>query len=105
MIYVDPPYVEKGALYVHDFGEADHRRLAEELHRFKETRVVVSYYDHPFVDELYEGWTKRVFEVSKALAHAGRRGKNDTKAREVLLINGPSLVEPRDRVIPLFGET
>ena len=96
-VYMDPPYLVKGAKYVHDFSVADHRRLAELAGRFRLARVVVSYYDHPALAELYPGWTKRVIEVSKALAHQGRRGTNDTKASEVLLINGPSLAgEPEE---------
>lgn len=99
-LYVDPPYLlgtrsadagfgrrAGSSLYVHDFSDDDHRKLAELLGRFTKARVVVSYYDHSLVDELYEGWTKSVIEVSKALAHQGRRGANDVKAREVLLVN------------------
>lgn len=92
VIYCDPPYIEKGAKYIHDFTETDHNRLAELLHRFKKTRVVVSYYEHPRLNDLYPGWTRRHFEVSKAMAHQGRRGENNTKAVEVLLINGLSRV-------------
>jgi DNA adenine methylase len=101
-IYVDPPYIEKGSTYLHDFGMSSkrgqdkssalqaHRDLAALLRRFKKTRVVVSYYEHPMLSELYPGWSCRRIEVSKALAHQGRRGENDTKAMEVLLINGQS---------------
>lgn len=91
VIYADPPYVEKGAKYVHDLVEADHRRLAELLRRFTKSRVVVSYYDHPLVRELYDGWTIRCIEVTKALVNQGMRDKGGaTKAVEVLCINGPS---------------
>lgn len=98
-IYVDPPYLKKGATYLHDFGMKpkrgqdrerameDHRRLAEALSRFRHCRVVVSYYDDPLLVELYPGWSKHTHEVSKALAHQGRRGASDAKAQEVLLIN------------------
>jgi DNA adenine methylase len=89
-IYCDPPYLVKGARYVHDFADKDHVRLATLLRRFRRARVVVSYYDHPRLAGLYPGWTKRTFEVSKAMAHQGRRGGNDTRAVEVLLFNGPS---------------
>jgi len=104
-IYIDPPYIAKGATYLHDFGmtskrgqdrdEAieEHKRLALAVRRFEHSRVVVSYYDHPELERLYSTWTKRVIEVSKAMAHQGRRGQNDTKAREVLLLNGPSYAE------------
>ena len=94
-IYVDPPYIEKGLKYVHDFSDDDHDRLAVELNRFKKTRVVVSYYDHERLASLYPYWTKRRFEVTSSLAASSSRGKQNTsKATEVLLINGPSLVEP-----------
>lgn len=38
-IYCDPPYLTKGAKYVHDFDVADHARLAEQLARFRRTRT------------------------------------------------------------------
>lgn len=94
-IYCDPPYLVKGAKYVHDFDSQDHERLADALSRFRRTRVVVSYYDHPRLDELYPGWTKRHLNVSKALVHQGRRGASDVRAPEVLLVNGPLNAQPR----------
>lgn len=106
-IYVDPPYIVKGATYLHDFGMTSkrrqddaaamdkHRELAEALGRFRHTRIVVSYYEHPMLDDLYpRSWARRRIVVSKALAHQGRRGANDTKATEVLLMNGDSLCQP-----------
>lgn len=107
-IYLDPPYVEKGATYVHDFddgqewagmfcGDAErpmsHSELAEMAGRFKKARVVVSYYDHPTVRELYKGWTFVPCPVTKALVNQMRRDTVDgaEKAPEVLIINGPSL--------------
>ncbi|HOI56010.1 MAG TPA: DNA adenine methylase [Phycisphaerae bacterium] len=94
VIYCDPPYIAKGASYLHDFTEADHRRLAELLGRFRRTRVVVSYYDHPLLTELYPEWTMRRLKATKAMVHAGRRGNTGrVDAPEVLLINGASLVE------------
>ena len=94
-IYCDPPYVDKGADYQHDFVPEDHERLAGILKRFKKTRVVVSYYEHPTVRELYRDWTVRSIEVSKAMAHQGSRGRNDKRAVELLIINGPSLGESK----------
>lgn len=92
VIYADPPYLEKGAKYVHDFDSWDHHRLATLLGRFQKTRVVVSYYEHPRLSQLYPGWTKISIDVSKAMASQGKRDKaNDIRATEVLLINGPSL--------------
>lgn len=93
VVYCDPPYIVKGAKYEHDFESGDHTRLADLLCRFKKTRVVVSYYEHPRLTELYPGWTKRKLKATKALVSQGQRGKGSAvEAPEVLLINGPSLV-------------
>lgn len=92
-IYVDPPYLMKGAKYVHDFKPADHARLAELLHRFKLSRIVVSYYDDPRLEELYPGWAKigsTQLKVAKSMVNSGKRDqKGRTEAPEVLLVNGP----------------
>lgn len=105
VIYVDPPYVVKGALYLHDFNGDDHPRLAKLLSRFKKTRVIVSYYDHPLVRDLYADWTWRHLDATKALVNQGMRDQGGAvKAPEVLLINGPSLVEPEPRDLFTEGE-
>ncbi len=101
-IYVDPPYLVKAAKYVHDFEAADHERLAAELRRFKQARVVVSYYADPRLSSLYPGWTQHQIEVAKATAVQGRRGPRDSRAIEVLLCNGPSLAQNRGTVRTLF---
>lgn len=91
-IYLDPPYITKGGRYLHDFAAADHQRLATELRRFTQSRVVVSYYAHPSLAELYPGWTVVEKYRTKSLANQGTRDRNGaTVAPEVLLINGPSL--------------
>lgn len=103
-MYCDPPYLVKGAKYVHDFSADDHQRLATLLTRFKRTRIVVSYYEHPRLDELYPGWTKRHLKANKSLVNQGLRDKGGaTKAPEVLLINGPSLVEVASKPQELFA--
>lgn len=89
-IYCDPPYLKKGAKYKHDFASADHERLAEALARFKRTRVVVSYYDHPQLAELYPGWSRVYLEVTKSLVNQGKRDQGGAvMATEVLLVNQP----------------
>lgn len=91
VIYCDPPYLVKGASYVHDFDGLHHKQLADGFARFQKTRVVVSYYDHPLLDQYYPGWTKVYCTRTKAMASQGKRDAgNDIKAPEVLLINGPS---------------
>ena len=86
-IYCDPPYIVKGAKYVHDFAPADHGRLAGLLHRFEKTRVVVSYYDDPLLGELYPHWRMEKIEVTKALSLQNHKGAKPSKATEVLLMN------------------
>lgn len=89
VIYCDPPYLAKGASYVHDFTAADHERLAKMLAKFTQARVVVSYYDDVRLGTLYPGWTKIDCATVKAMAAMNcRDGDNDTKAPEVLLVNG-----------------
>lgn len=89
-IYCDPPYLVKGAKYLHDFDCDDHRRLAELLRRFKKTRIVVSYYDDERLKDLYPGWRCDRIEVTKSLVNQGMRDKGvAVKATEVLLVNEP----------------
>jgi len=95
-IYADPPYLPESMTgsrgYFHDFTSEDHDRLAAALIRFRKARVVLSYYDHPRLDALYPDWTKRCLKTNKGLGNS-TRGAKRTPAPEVLLINGPSLVE------------
>ncbi len=95
VVYCDPPYVVKSGRYRIDFAVGDHERLAQALARFRKTRVVVSYYDHPLLDQLYAGWHKRILNEWKTRPHNGVR---KPKPPEILLINGPSLVPPASTV-------
>lgn len=96
-MYVDPPYVKKGAKYIHDFASGDHKRLADELRRFGQARIIVSYYDEPELADWYAGWTTVRLKATKALVNQGARDeKVATEAPEVLLINGPSYTESRE---------
>lgn len=86
-IYVDPPYLVKGAKYKHDFTTADHIRLAAALCRFKLSRVIVSYYEHEDLAQLYPGWGKIKCTVAKSVVNSGQRPKGRIEAPEVLLVN------------------
>lgn len=89
--YCDPPYIAKGADYIHDMNHADHAALRIALSRFSKTRVVVSYYDHPFVRELYDGWTFVEAPTTRSMSNQGMKAKGEaTPAPELLLINGES---------------
>jgi DNA adenine methylase len=98
-IYVDPPYLAKAARYVHDFDSHgggifgdDHTQLARAVSRFTKARVVVSYYAHDRLADLYppDRWTLRDCSINKGIHNAGKRGSDARTAPEVLLINGPS---------------
>jgi DNA adenine methylase len=55
-LYLDPPYVQKGAqLYPHAFGRDDHVRLAETLRQIK-AEWLLSYDNCDEVRDLYGGW-------------------------------------------------
>jgi DNA adenine methylase len=89
-IYADPPYLKKGAKYRHDFTPIQHVRLSAALRRFRFTRVVVSYYEHPNLVNLYPGWHKAKVKATKALVSQGMRDATGaTEAPEVLLSNLP----------------
>lgn len=91
VIYADPPYLEKHAGYLHDFTDEDHERLASALSGFSKTRVVVSYYEHDKLADLYGGdWTKIDCTMSKSVGRPGlSSGKAISVAPEILLVNGP----------------
>lgn len=58
LIYCDPPFVGTEGYYAVDFTEEDHVALAQLLHEAS-GKVVLSYYDHPLVRDLYSegnGW-------------------------------------------------
>lgn len=90
-IYCDPPYIIKSDQYLHDFGngfmgEDDHSRLAKVLAKFRRARVVVSYYEHPRLAELYPAWRKIDLIRNRNLSSvSGADGSK--KAPEILLIN------------------
>ena len=95
-IYVDPPYLVKSGKYAHDFDPGEHEKLAELLNFFLNARVVVSYYDHPRLADLYPArfWIKRDVSLTKNIVSQSMRDrKGKTVAPEVLLLNGPSYAQ------------
>lgn len=104
-VYLDPPYMhatrsgENNGGYRHDFTDYgggiladDHDRLAEALSRFagsRTTRVVVSYYDHPRLADLYPPPAWRIIGHTrhKHLHVQNKRGASRSEAPEVLIVN------------------
>lgn len=79
-IYCDPPFPGPGDKYAHRFDENQHRRLAARLSEFKACRVVMRFYDHPLVRELYAApqW---------AWTHLEGRDQANQATPEVLIVN------------------
>lgn len=88
-VYCDPPYFEKKPGYFFDFVGDDHQRLAAALRRFRKTRVVLSYYAHAEVDQLYPDWKRIDCTMRKNIAVVGSKAGADgnAKAPELLLVN------------------
>lgn len=90
VVYCDPPYFDKSDKYVYDFNLEDHEKLARSLQRFNKARMVVSYYDDPRLESLYEGWNKIELKVSGSSLRNATRGKKKKPRKEqveVLLLN------------------
>lgn len=51
--YWDAPFPGPGDRYKHPFDESKQRRLAELAHILKRSPIVIRYYDHPLIRELY----------------------------------------------------
>jgi len=79
-IYCDPPFPGPGDKYAH---KIDQKALRDAVERFNVARVVMRFYDHPMVRELYgaDRWTWNIMEGGKTQAN--------NAAPEVLLVNNP----------------
>lgn len=86
LIYCDPPYVHatrtSQSVYAKEMGDKDHRELAKAL-RACEAKVVVSGYESPLYNKLFDGWHTKVFELPNNAAG----GKSKARMREVLWLN------------------
>lgn len=83
VIYCDPPYVKKAAEYLHDFTKEQHARLARALSKYRKTRVVLSYYDDPLLDQLYDStWVRHRIDANKNL-------NSGEAVQELVLVKNP----------------
>ncbi len=97
-IYCDPPYFVKAKKYQHDFESSDHDRLAQALNRFRQVRVVLSYYPHPRLEALYpaDRWRRVEISVTKNIRNTAIRGCAGVKAIEVLLVNADPVPDVKE---------
>lgn len=72
-LYIDPPYFVKGAdLYLNSFKYEDHKRLAETIRRYPDSKWILSYDNEEKILDLYQGFAHRVFDL-KYSAHLNSR--------------------------------
>lgn len=86
-VYADPPFVDVGDGYAFKFSERDHRDLCTQLGALAimGVRVVVRYYAHPLIDELYS----QLPQLWRRVEFAGRDQANQGDKPEVLFVGGP----------------
>jgi len=60
--YCDPPYFGTEDMYGKVFSKDDHKKLHYTLKHIK-GKCMISYYDDPFIQDLYYGWNKKTFEL------------------------------------------
>jgi DNA adenine methylase len=81
LFYVDPPYFGCEHYYAGDFGEKDHRDLADMLNHLQ-GKAILSYYDHPLLSEFYPDWRVQRIQATKQTVVSG-----SVSAEELLLMN------------------
>ncbi|HHY72260.1 MAG TPA: DNA adenine methylase [Bacillus bacterium] len=86
LFYVDPPYIDREKRY--KLTEEDkknplqlHYDLAELLHKVQ-GNVILSYYEHPLLNQLYSSWNKETFKAVRQVVN----GHNNS-SEEMLLMN------------------
>jgi DNA adenine methylase len=90
LIYADPPYIDAEGYYksLQEDSTMFHQRLARVLNATP-AMVALSYYDHPWLDELYPAtkWRRVTWQMIK---HSQRTKATRDKATELLLCNYPA---------------
>lgn len=88
LIYCDPPYLDVEHYYQGSFNLEDHKRLATLLNNTP-SKVALSYYPHPLLDELYpeNRWRRIMWKTPK---HSQRTKETHDIATEMLLCNFPA---------------
>jgi DNA adenine methylase len=68
-IYLDPPYVQKGAdLYMNYYKKQDHKSLSKKVNRIKH-KWIVSYDNNEFILSLYEKHRKLIYRLSQSASN------------------------------------
>ncbi len=91
MLYLDPPYYEKGAtLYMNHYTEKQHAEIATAMKKLKKAHWIVSYDNEPPIKKMYN-WAKSRKYNLKHHAYKVRQGKEILFYSESLKINNKLL--------------
>lgn len=98
LVYLDPPYYEKGAskLYASFYSKADHAVVALQVRKL-ECPWIVSYDDAPEIHKLYRGFRRMRYNLSYS-ANERRRGGEVmffADSLQVPLVESPECVDSR----------
>lgn len=68
-IYIDPPYVQKGAhLYMNSYSHEDHKKLSSKIRKLN-LKWLVSYDNHEFIIKLYNEQRKVLYQLSQSASN------------------------------------
>lgn len=68
-IYLDPPYLQKGAnLYMNFYCREDHKKLAQHINTV-DNKWLVSYDTHDFIIQLYKQYKKINYQLSQSASN------------------------------------
>jgi len=68
-IYLDPPYLQKGAnLYMNFYSKEDHEKLSKMVHQLRK-KWIVSYDNHDFILNLYAEQSKIMHNLSQSASN------------------------------------
>jgi len=84
VFFCDPPYYGEAGSQFWRFSDSDHADLAALLRSLK-GKAMVTYYDHPEVRRLYQGW--RVIEHHRRRRGAGLWGRHTGPVCELIILN------------------
>ena len=85
VFFIDPPYVGKEHYYKGNMQYQTHVELAQMLNNI-EGKAMVTYYDHPLINELYAGWNRIEVETFVGSSTV-KQGEERRKEKELILMN------------------
>ena len=91
LLYLDPPYYEKGRdLYLNYYNDEDHCNIANAIKKYN-GKWIISYDAIPFIKELYQNYQQREYYLSYS---AG----NPVKGKEIMVYS-ENLIVPETEII------